>query len=234
MLQDSSVAAELSRLRISTGALLVEVKLLRLHLRLARERRQALAASSDAAFAHCLATLRRYAETCCKAGFNPDQPRLPAGSPDGGQWTSGGGDDPRVLSDATPDNEWSPGTQYAASKSRASGHHFMPQSVFRKLSLPDETRKVFEDAKTGPLYYEGNNAWDKAHRTYRDAVEERFEKFIDVNGISVERMTPDQARTFLREIEESADHRIRNFNRMIRMRELIYGYRNRFIFRGNE
>lgn len=26
-----------------------------------------------------------------KAGFNPDQPRVPAGNPDGGQWTSGGG-----------------------------------------------------------------------------------------------------------------------------------------------
>ncbi|GAB1716639.1 MAG: hypothetical protein NTAFB05_16810 [Nitrobacter sp.] len=37
--------------------------------------------------------------------FNPDQPRVPAGNPDGGQWTDGGGgiNDPRVLSDATPD-----------------------------------------------------------------------------------------------------------------------------------
>lgn len=26
-----------------------------------------------------------------KAGFNPDQPRVPAGNSDGGQWTSGGG-----------------------------------------------------------------------------------------------------------------------------------------------
>ena len=25
-----------------------------------------------------------------KAGFNPNQPRLPAGNPDGGQWTDGG------------------------------------------------------------------------------------------------------------------------------------------------
>jgi hypothetical protein len=29
---------------------------------------------------------RRY-----KANFNPDQPRVPAGNPDGGQWTSEGG-----------------------------------------------------------------------------------------------------------------------------------------------
>jgi hypothetical protein len=229
-----SPAGELARLRVSTGALLVEVKLLRLHLRLARERRRALAAASDVAFAHFLATLRRYAETCRKGGFNPDQPRVPAGNPDGGQWTSGGGNDPRVLSDATPDNEWSPGAQYAASKSRASGHHFMPQSLYRKLPLPDDTRKVFENATTGPLYYEGNNAWDEAHRTYRQGVEDEFRKFVKDNGIYIEEMTPDQARSFLKRLEETGDTRVRSFNRMVRMRELIYGYRTRFIFRGQE
>jgi hypothetical protein len=58
-----------------------------------------------------------------KAGFNPAQPRVPAGNPDGGQWTSGGSTgggstgggitDPRILSDATPDNTWVPGARYA-------------------------------------------------------------------------------------------------------------------------
>jgi hypothetical protein len=80
--------------------------------------------------------------------YNPDQPRVPAGQPAGGQWTSGGVDDvagspqintgssgdpspqslsnpvadhsaapindPRVISDVTPDNTWKPGAQYAA------------------------------------------------------------------------------------------------------------------------
>jgi hypothetical protein len=77
--------------------------------------------------------------------YNPDQPRVPAGQPAGGQWTSGGVDDvagspqintgssgdpslsnpvadhsavpindPRVISDITPDNTWKPGAQYAA------------------------------------------------------------------------------------------------------------------------
>jgi hypothetical protein len=51
-----------------------------------------------------------------KANFNPNQPRVPAGNPDGGQWTSEGGgiNDPRAISDATPDNDWKPGAQYAA------------------------------------------------------------------------------------------------------------------------
>jgi len=49
-------------------------------------------------------------------GFDPSQPRLPAGQPDGGQWTSGGGstlNDERVISDSTLDNDWNPGSQYA-------------------------------------------------------------------------------------------------------------------------
>jgi hypothetical protein len=49
--------------------------------------------------------------------FNPNQPRVPAGHPDGGQWTSAGGTTgsgtSQVLSDVTPDNEWKPGAQYA-------------------------------------------------------------------------------------------------------------------------
>jgi hypothetical protein len=58
-----------------------------------------------------------------KAGFNPNQPRLPRGNPGGGQWTSeggsgGGAGDPRILSDATPDDDWQPGAQYAQIRAR--------------------------------------------------------------------------------------------------------------------
>lgn len=55
-----------------------------------------------------------------KAGFNPNEPRVPAGNPDGGQWTSESGasaGDLQILSDA-PDTGWIPGAQYAAD-----GHH---------------------------------------------------------------------------------------------------------------
>ncbi len=40
-------------------------------------------------FIHQLDELTLYLQA--KAGFNPDQPRVPAGDPDGGQWTDGGG-----------------------------------------------------------------------------------------------------------------------------------------------
>ncbi len=49
--------------------------------------------------------------------YSANQPRVPAGNPDGGQWTSDASgpvaNDSRVLSDATPDNTWTPGAQYA-------------------------------------------------------------------------------------------------------------------------
>ena len=58
-----------------------------------------------------------------KAGFNPSQPRVPRGNPGGGQWTSDGGtggarNDPRILSDVSPDNDWQSGAQYAQNRAR--------------------------------------------------------------------------------------------------------------------
>ncbi len=55
-----------------------------------------------------------------KANFNPNQPRVLAGNPDGGQWTAEGSgiNDHRVISDATPDNDWKPGAAYAQRRTR--------------------------------------------------------------------------------------------------------------------
>ena len=55
--------------------------------------------------------------------YSSDQPRVPRGNPDGGQWTSdrratgSGRQDPRVISDTTPDAVGS-GTRYAQSRTR--------------------------------------------------------------------------------------------------------------------
>lgn len=69
-----------------------------------------------------------------KTKFDPNQPRVPAGNPDGGQWTSGGGsgggtsnrrqrdpDEGRVLSDATPDNLQKPGARLAQARTPRRG-----------------------------------------------------------------------------------------------------------------
>ena len=56
---------------------------------------------------------------------------MPAGSPSGGQWTTegenGASNDPRILSDATPDNTWEPGAQYAANDPPRSGRNQSPR-----------------------------------------------------------------------------------------------------------
>ncbi len=63
---------------------------------------------------------------CFEQKYSPTQPRVPAGNPDGGRWTSGGGvsggmpangSDGQVLSDESPD-PIRPGAQYAQNESR--------------------------------------------------------------------------------------------------------------------
>jgi hypothetical protein len=57
-----------------------------------------------------------------RSHFDLNQPRVPAGHPDGGQWTNAGGDsESPTLSDVTPDNDWQPGAQYANSRGRGLG-----------------------------------------------------------------------------------------------------------------
>jgi hypothetical protein len=188
-----------------------------------------------AAAANFELAMRRHA-LALKAGFNPDQPR-----DDQGRWTDTGGarssadngqgiNDSRVISDAMPDNEWKPGAQYAQndtgrpSPSRPSGHHFVPQSLYRELPLSPETRKVFDEAKTGRLYSD-RHGWSQQHDQYNKAVRESLNSFLEENGITPEQMTPDQARSFADRVKKSSDPRIRSFNMRIYMREIQYWIR---------
>ena len=102
--------------------------------------------------------------------YSPNQPRVPAGNPDSGQWTSGGGAAARtrvadardriaprgpVLSDATPDPV-RPGAQYAQTQIA------IDASALTGISRVDETTRALADklaatADTipkgfGPLY----------------------------------------------------------------------------------
>jgi hypothetical protein len=149
-----------------------------------------------------------------------EQPRVPAGHPDGGQWTSGGGiDDPRVLSDAKRDNDWISGGDYAAV-----GHHDTPQSLVKKLRLRPETLLEFQKAVSGPLGLRTvdpvtrkvlvQHRWDKAHREYNEAVGELLKMYLDglrSRGITEERMMPEHAKAFRTLIHQSQDPRISNF-----------------------
>jgi hypothetical protein len=95
----------------------------------ARIERLLRGARDAALFSHKLALLDAEAKhrlALYHSHFNPNQPRVPAGHPDGGQWTSEGGGRPgneqQVMSDVASDNDWQPGAQYAAKRrGRGSG-----------------------------------------------------------------------------------------------------------------
>lgn len=159
-------------------------------------------------------------------GYDLNQPRVPAGNSDGGQWTSrvdlGGAvrtNDPRVLSDATPDDHWIVGADYAAV-----GHHFTPRQLVRRLGLRPDTLREFERAVTGPLGLRivdpitgkvlTRHGWDKAHREYNRAVGELLKMYLDglqARGITPEQMTPQHALEFRKLVRRTQDTRIRGY-----------------------
>jgi hypothetical protein len=116
-LERAAFERDLSALRRDLAALKLEIAAKR-----AAERREAheLRRKSDLAYENFLRVFRRDAQ---QHKYSPDQPRVPAGNSDGGQWTDGSGsgtgrNDPRVLSDVTPDHEAKPGARYAANRPR--------------------------------------------------------------------------------------------------------------------
>jgi hypothetical protein len=144
-----------------------------------------------------------------KAGFRRDQPRRPKQSGTmSGQWSGGAGS-------ATPG--------IGASKGKRPGHHYVPRDVYKKEPLKPETRRVFEDATTGRLRGQVHRGGD-GHDEYNRAVREDFERFKKERGRS-EDMTPERAQEFLDRVKRSTDPQIRDFNKRILWREIIYWIR---------
>jgi hypothetical protein len=48
----------------------------------------------------------------------------------------------------------------------------------------------------------GSNKYDTPHRIYNHAVKEHFDRLLEMNKISVDKMTPDQARAFSADEQE--------------------------------
>ncbi|WP_245421755.1 hypothetical protein [Rhodoplanes serenus] len=166
-------------------------------------------------------TLVLYFDAEQKAGFKEDQPRWPKGNGEiSGRWSGGAGTDASAAEGASG----SPGLA-------PRGHHFVHRSLYEKLSLRPDTRKVFETAVTGPLRA-GPHGWSKEHYTYNRAVEESFERYLRDNRIRIEDMTPDEARKFIEATKRSTDPRIRAVNMRIYMREIMYWLRR--VPHGNE
>jgi len=145
-------------------------------------------------------------------GYDPSQPRVPAGHPDGGQWT----DDEDELDEF----DW---VDVAGV-----GHHWYARRFYRRYPFSEETRRVFRAGTSGPLtshlWSRRRNEWirhgrgyDRAHREYDRAVDELVNGYMRDRKISAQQMTPAQAREVIELIQKSTDPRIQTFVRNIRI-----------------
>ena len=154
--------------------------------------------------------------------FDPNQPRVPAGDPAGGQWTSDGSTSSARIVAIFSDDAPTP-TMLAAI---ALGHHHIPRGVFKKFAFPRETQAVFNQATTGPLLDPTSNWFDKEHREYNDAVERLIRRYLASNHVDESEVAPDQAREILGQVFASEEPPIRNFRMRMQFREI-----RRFIMR---
>jgi hypothetical protein len=101
--------------------------------------------------------LRRLEAYERKAGFRRDQPRWPKRTPGGrgGKWSGGAG-------------TAAPSESYETSPTRG-GHHFVSKEVYEKLPLRPETKRIFDEAVTGP-FHSGPHGWSQDHRPYNQTV----------------------------------------------------------------
>lgn len=161
-----------------------------------------------------------------KAGFDPSQARVPAGTREGGQWTSEGGEGTPLRpaeSNLPLDDD---GTPYY----KPGGHHEVPKAVYGKWNLPPETAAVFKNGTTGKMpqmllrttpdgvpvghLWDGSNG---AHGIYNQAVDKLGRDFMSRNGITGPQMTPDHAWALLKEIRETDEPIIRDYNKSMRL-----------------
>jgi hypothetical protein len=164
-----------------------------------------------------------------KANFDPNQPRVPAGNRDGGQWTEGGGGDRQISQGGS--------TEFSAvRRNRAGGHHYVPRAIYKDKPLSADTRKVFDDATTGPIRLRATSEdgllrghfWDGpqgAHGQYSEAVDSLLKNYMNENGIAWETMTAEQARSFLDKVHRSQNPRIRDYIGSIRLLQRLYRFR---------
>jgi hypothetical protein len=83
--------SELRKLKSDLAALRVHLAVIRHEDAIRKMRGLPPLTASDLGWQIILKNFARFQADCRKAGFNPNQPRVPAGNPDGGQWTDSGG-----------------------------------------------------------------------------------------------------------------------------------------------
>jgi hypothetical protein len=150
--------------------------------------------------------------------YSPDQPRVPAGNPDGGQWTTlAANDDPNNTSDAA-------GAHIPCQK-YGEGHHWVPKTVYEKRNFLKEVKATFDNSKSGALAIPKVNSNTTEHIAYNKAVDQLLDAYLQRNEITEEQMTPAQAQEFVQDVLDSGDPVIQSFVRRIKWEAMRYNLR---------
>jgi hypothetical protein len=135
--------------------------------------------------------LMRLEELRRKAGFNPDQPRVPAGNPDGGQWTSGGGTSARIRLAAGDKPQLGRGTMATIAVQLAkriidanrsdNGLWDLFQSKIGTVTYTNiDGENIFGTNSTSPTYLSADLA---AAERVRDALIEKYPDVMNTQNI---------------------------------------------------
>src|SRR5262245_10465473 len=91
--------------------------------------------------------------------------------------------------------------------------------------MPPETKKVFNAAKSGPLFLSVNgrrHQFDQFHREYNKDTGDLLRRYMQGNNLDEpEQVTPDHARGILKAIAETNDPRIQSYREYIRLMRLF-------------
>jgi hypothetical protein len=101
----------------------------------------------------------------------------------------------------------------------------VPKTVYKDREFPEETKKAFDNAKSGALANPKINSNNAEHIAYNNAVSRLLDAYLTRNEIAEEQMTPAQASEFVQEVRDSKDPIISNFVRKIRWEAMRYGLR---------
>ena len=126
-----------------------------------------------------------------KAGFNPNEPRVPAGNPP----TAGSGRTTAAL--PLTNRKFSRmrpmADGYRAPNMQPTGATGSQKRFMENIPLRPETKKVFDNSTSGPLADDSVDRWNIEHRNYNEAVNEAFTAYLKKNTIAADQMTPEQA-----------------------------------------
>jgi len=97
------------------------------------------------------------------------------------------------------------------------GHHYVPVSLFSKLPISKEVKRIFNKATTGPI--PGGHDFSTPHRIYNAEVNDLFDQFVKRRGIKPCDLTVEDAQDFVKIVKANRRKGIRLFLQAINLNQ---------------